>query len=593
MSERQEDEVPELDADTKSFLARHQQTGEPSPEALERVRAKLSGPSAPAPAPEAKLATVTRLPKRRAMFPPEVKAAAAVVALLLGAQAIYLAVRQREVVADDPYDVSQAYPKKAEVKVPPAAPAPPKPDPQRVAIAEAWRMGDFDGVRHLASKECSSAECGALSGELAEMLDLVTRVNELSEDERTRLGAFDQKLSEGHESALRRRLQEAAAPRPADSADALAQAKKLFDEAAMEKKAKNYERAVLRLEKCLKIAPSFHPCLRQLGSNYAAIATRDQSARAMEKAREAYERFVAVAPPDDEYVPKVMAILNAAKDDSTSQPYVSPRPSPETHSQAVLIKDGDLVKLGLGEQAVVTFGKPVHRIALGDTSIADVKPIDPPGKPDLLVLGYGLGKTTVVVWDGNSERSSFTIEVLGASRAEYETVKLVPGGHTVIALEKDIQRVAVGDPSIADINVLRTRELRLDGHGAGKTTVLVWFTEGGRATIDVEVNKPVNYQDNVANLIFEASVARAQGNYGLSRSLVKRLLGLDPANQAGIRLRDDLETQARETYLRAYAIRDSHPGEAKRMFREVMQLADMESELYLKAQSRYREFDKR
>jgi hypothetical protein len=74
---------------------------------------------------------------------------------------------------------------------------------------------------------------------------------------------------------------------------------------------------------------------------------------------------------------------------------------------------------------------------------------------------------------------------------------------------------------------------------------------------------------------------------------VKRLLGLDPANQAGIRLRDDLETQARETYLRAYAIRDSHPGEAKRMFREVMQLADMESELYLKAQSRYREFDKR
>ena len=590
MSERQEDEVPELDADTRSFLARHQQTGEPSPEALERVQLKLSGP----PAPETKLATVTRLPKRRPMFPPEVKAAAAVVVLLLGAQAIYLAVRQREVVADDPYDVPQPSQPKVEVKVPPA---PKKADTQRVAIAEAWRMGDFDGVRHLASKDCSSAECGALSGELAEMLDLVTRVNELSDDERTRLGAFDQKLSDGQDTALRRLLQEAAAPRPSDSPEALALAKKLFEEANAEKRAKNFERAVVRIEKCIKVAPTYHPCYRLLGSAYASLATRDQSARDMVKAKEAYERFLEVAPPDDEYVPKVKAILDAARSDDDYQPYASPvglpKPAAEADSKAVLIRDGDLVKLGLGEQAVVTLGKAVSRFALGDSSIADVKLIGTTAHLDLLVLGYGVGKTTVVVWDINNVRSSFTIEVLGASRAEYETVKLVPGGHTIIALEKDIARVAVGDPAIADINVLRTRELRLDGHGAGKTTVLVWFTEGGRATIDVEVNKPVNYQDNVANLIFEASVARAQGNYGLSRSLVKRLLGLDPANQAGIRLRDDLETQARETYLRAYAIRDSHPGEAKRMFREVMQLADMESELYLKAQSRYRELDER
>ncbi|MFO0600794.1 MAG: FHA domain-containing protein [Myxococcaceae bacterium] len=91
------------------------------------------------------------------------------------------------------------------------------------------------------------------------------------------------------------------------------EAEALFKEASEEKKAKNFERAAVRLEKCVKIAPSYHPCYRMLGSVYAAIATRDQSAADMEKARKYYERFLVVAPPDDEYVPKVRAILDANK----------------------------------------------------------------------------------------------------------------------------------------------------------------------------------------------------------------------------------------------------------------------------------------
>lgn len=93
----------------------------------------------------------------------------------------------------------------------------------------------------------------------------------------------------------------------------VAEAEALFKEAADEKKAKNYERAALRLEKCIKTAPQHHPCYRLLGSVYASIATRDQSASDMEKARKYYERFLEVAPPDDEYVPKVKAILEQAK----------------------------------------------------------------------------------------------------------------------------------------------------------------------------------------------------------------------------------------------------------------------------------------
>lgn len=101
--------------------------------------------------------------------------------------------------------------------------------------------------------------------------------------------------------------------KPAGTDAKLAEAEALFKDATDEKKAKNYERALARLEKCLKVSPRYHPCYRLLGSVYASIATRDQSAGDMEKARKWYERFLEVAPPDDDYVPKVKAILDAAK----------------------------------------------------------------------------------------------------------------------------------------------------------------------------------------------------------------------------------------------------------------------------------------
>ncbi len=93
----------------------------------------------------------------------------------------------------------------------------------------------------------------------------------------------------------------------------MAEAEALSKEAADEKKARNFEKSAMLLERCIKVAPTYHPCYRQLGSVYAYIAGRDGSANDMEKARKNYERFLQVAPPDDEYVQRVKAILDAAK----------------------------------------------------------------------------------------------------------------------------------------------------------------------------------------------------------------------------------------------------------------------------------------
>jgi tetratricopeptide (TPR) repeat protein len=83
-------------------------------------------------------------------------------------------------------------------------------------------------------------------------------------------------------------------------------------EAQDEISAKNYERAALRLERCVKLQPSAYPCYRMAGSTYARISARDGSTSDMAKAKKYYERYLEVAPAGDEYVPKVKAILQAA-----------------------------------------------------------------------------------------------------------------------------------------------------------------------------------------------------------------------------------------------------------------------------------------
>jgi tetratricopeptide (TPR) repeat protein len=69
-----------------------------------------------------------------------------------------------------------------------------------------------------------------------------------------------------------------------------------FDEAAALKKQKNFERAKVKLEKCIKLKPEFPACFRLLASVHASIATRDKSRPEMEKARKYYERFTELEP---------------------------------------------------------------------------------------------------------------------------------------------------------------------------------------------------------------------------------------------------------------------------------------------------------
>jgi pilus assembly protein CpaC len=77
----------------------------------------------------------------------------------------------------------------------------------------------------------------------------------------------------------------------------------------------------------------------------------------------------------------------------------------------------------------------------------------------------------------------------GSARAqEGSTVSLGVGSQKVLTIP-GLSRVALGDPSIAEVKTLGSGQLLITGQAEGKTTLLVWKTSGQRVSYLVAVRK--------------------------------------------------------------------------------------------------------
>lgn len=76
-------------------------------------------------------------------------------------------------------------------------------------------------------------------------------------------------------------------------------------------RAHRLDAAAAKLERCVRIAPGAAQCHKLLGSVQAKKAVRDSSQVAYDKARAAYQRYLALVPPTDPDAPKVRRILEA------------------------------------------------------------------------------------------------------------------------------------------------------------------------------------------------------------------------------------------------------------------------------------------
>ena len=70
-------------------------------------------------------------------------------------------------------------------------------------------------------------------------------------------------------------------------------------------------------------------------------------------------------------------------------------------------QEGGEIALGVGTQKVITV-PGLNRVAIGDPSVADVKPLS---NGQLLIIGSAEGKTTLLVWKSSGQRISFNLSV--------------------------------------------------------------------------------------------------------------------------------------------------------------------------------------
>ena len=97
---------------------------------------------------------------------------------------------------------------------------------------------------------------------------------------------------------------------------------------------------------------------------------------------------------------------------------------------------------------------------------------------------------------------------VGASAAQPSNVQTADGLTVVIrsqyrrlAFTQEIQRIAVGDTEIMSAEVISSRELLLLGRETGRTTLIVWFTNGSSREYRLSVQQDLSVLERALKLV--------------------------------------------------------------------------------------------
>jgi len=67
------------------------------------------------------------------------------------------------------------------------------------------------------------------------------------------------------------------------------------------------------------------------------------------------------------------------------------------------------------------------------------------------------------------------------------------GKSSIVALPSDAVRLSVGDPEVADVMMIKPRELYVLGKKTGTTNLMVWTRDGNTTVLDLSVGLDVNH----------------------------------------------------------------------------------------------------
>lgn len=97
---------------------------------------------------------------------------------------------------------------------------------------------------------------------------------------------------------------------------------------------------------------------------------------------------------------------------------------------------------------------------------------------------------------------SASTEAAAVMAGKVQPVHAVLGKSTVLQLNDPATRMAVGNPSIADVTLLNPREFYILGKGLGSTNLVIWTRNGSVSIFDILVNIDASaLQDKLAQLL--------------------------------------------------------------------------------------------
>jgi pilus assembly protein CpaC len=95
--------------------------------------------------------------------------------------------------------------------------------------------------------------------------------------------------------------------------------------------------------------------------------------------------------------------------------------------------------------------------------------------------------------------------VLAQTQPATREIRLLEGRGRLLRFQKDIQKVVIAEPKVADAVVIDPREVMVNAKGAGQTTLLIWETGEEPAQYEIAVTKDTAEWDLFRQQIFDAA----------------------------------------------------------------------------------------
>ncbi|HEY2018180.1 MAG TPA: pilus assembly protein N-terminal domain-containing protein, partial [Bryobacteraceae bacterium] len=84
-------------------------------------------------------------------------------------------------------------------------------------------------------------------------------------------------------------------------------------------------------------------------------------------------------------------------------------------------------------------------------------------------------------------------------------IKLIEGRGELVQFQRDVQRVVISEPKIADVAVISPREVMVNAKGPGRTTLVVWESGSDPARYEIEVTKDTSDWDQFRKQILDSA----------------------------------------------------------------------------------------